>query len=174
MNSKINLLSAQIYSKLFNKILDKQFGINFNPLVSDQVNFTLAKFFLLYVLEKQDNDITNNIAYNCIFNESSKNSILSANNDFDPVWYQSFDGFIGGLAETFDMLSKVDIRSILSNFMIMYGESAIYSLEYYPTLLESIFHAIIFGSRICRDQMFDSVVGKETNQLHVEVSRLLL
>lgn len=173
MNSRLYTLSAKIYTKLFNKILDKKFALNLTPRNSDQINFLIAKFFMLNVLEKPNNDLIENVAYQCIFNDTSRASLSSTASDFSEGDFMDLKIFIESLKKNFDYLSDLNIRSIMFDYMTMYGDSSIFSLEYYPTMLECAFNGVIFGSNIVKDAIYDSVAGKEINDLHAEFGRLI-
>lgn len=174
LNSKVMLYSTQIYTKLMNKVFDKLYGINLNPILTDQVLYLLGKFFLLNIIQKPQTDIVDNIAYNCIFNGTSKEKIFLLNNEFDNTYYQSLPKFFEGLKSFFVYFGSLDLRLFLENFMIMFGSTSVMSIEYYPSMIENCFHAIIFGSKINRDFIFESVVGKETAKLHSEIIRLII
>lgn len=175
MSSRLYTLSSKVYVKLVNKIFDKKFSVNLMPLKSDQLNFILAKFFLLYVLEKPNNELVENVAYSSIFNDTPKQQLVNFASDFEEGDFQSLPAFVDALKNNFDFLSdKLSVRTLLFEFMNMYGDASIYTLEYYPSLLETCFNGAIFGSRIVKDQIIDSVAGKEIADLHTEVSRLLV
>jgi len=40
-------------------------------------------------------------------------------------------------------------------------------------MLECAFNGVIFGSNIVKDAIYDSVAGKEINDLHAEFGRLI-
>lgn len=173
MNQNIIKLSTLIYVKLMNKIFDKLFGINLIPDRSDQLNYVLAKFFLLYVLEKQPSDNINTIAYSCIYNNLPRNLVESADENFDENAYNSLQAFFDSLANNFIGLNKLTIRSFIDNWMIMYGENTVLSIENYPIMLVNCICGAIFTARINRDNLFENVVGRETNNLHTEICRIL-
>jgi hypothetical protein len=173
MNQGIVKFSVPVYVKLMNKVLDKLYGLNFNPLKSDEINYVLGKFFLINVLQKPDNDETNNIAYNNIFNDTTKQMIVNCDADFSNDAYLSLDTFFENLARNFDTLSNLNLRIFLQNWMTMYGSPSVLAIEYYPSLLEMVFSSCIFGARINKDTLIDSVVGKDTLKLHSEISKVL-
>lgn len=174
MNTKIMMLSTQIYVKLFNKVLDKMFGVNLSADVSDQINYLIGKFFLINIIERPENDTLDNIAFSACFNDPNKQRILALNDEFDRTNFNSLEEFITGLSDQFNILTNLNLRSFLNNFMTMFGETSAFAIECYPNLLENIFLGAVFGCRINKDFMFDSVVGKETNSLHSELSRLIV
>jgi len=172
-NMMILNLSTQIYVKMMNKVLDKMFGINLIVLKSDQINYLLAKFFLSYVMEKADGDVVNSIAYACCFNDSPKINVESIMQDFDETVFSSLPEFFRELSEKFDLLHNLTIRKFLDNYMIMYGEYSVFSIECYYSFLQTIFAGGVIGARFGKDYMIEKVVGRESLKLHNEISRLL-
>jgi hypothetical protein len=172
-NMMILSLSTQIYVKLMNKVLDKMFGINLIVLKADQINYLLAKFFLLYVMEKTDGDVVSTIAYSCAFNDSPKTTVESILTDFDERAFASLPDFFKELSEQFDLLHNLTIRKFLDNYMIMYGEYAVFAIECYYSLLQVVFAGGVIGARFGKDYMIEKVVGKEAIKLHNEISRVL-
>jgi len=71
MSTKLLNISTTIYVKMMNKVLDKLYAINLQPEWSDRINFLLAKFFLIYVIEKPVTEALDSIAYATVFNETS-------------------------------------------------------------------------------------------------------
>lgn len=173
MNAGIYKNAAKIYAKLFNKILDKKFSLNLMPSESDKVNFMIGKFFLRYVLEKPDNEIVTNTAYNCCFNGISQAMINAFNEELDPNIFTSLPEFLKGLEDNFAFIKKFNIQALAFNFLSMYGDPSIYAIEYFPALLETAFNGVIYTNHIMHDALLDTVIGKETNMLHMEISRLL-
>lgn len=173
LNQTIIKLSTIVYVKLMNKILDKMFGINLIPDKANQINYCLGKFFQLYVIGKKPSETVNTIAYAATFNPTDRNMIMSSDTEFSEDAYTNFEAFIENLATHFVGLNKLNVRSFLDNWMIMYGENSVFSIEHFPTMLTNVICASIFSVRINRDTVIENVVGKEVNHLHVEICRVL-
>lgn len=173
MNQTILRLSTIIYAKLMNKVLDKMFGINLIPERASQINYCLGKFFLLYIIGKKPSQEVNNIAYSASFTNGDKNLIMNSDAQFTENAYNDFEEFFNNLTNNFVGLNKLTIRSFLDNWMIMFGENTVFSVEHFPTMLTNVICGAIFTARINRDVVFENVVGKETNNLHTEICRIL-
>jgi len=173
MNQTIAKLSTIIYVKLVNKVLDKMFGINLIPDRADQINYCVGKFFQLYVLGKKQSESVDNVAYSATFNNTDRNLVMNADSQFTDDAYTHFDAFIENLATNFIGLNKLNIRSFLDNWMIMFGENSVFSIEHFPTMLTNVICGAIFSARINRDSVFENVVGREVNNLHTEICRVL-
>ena len=172
-NSKIKKLSTQCYVKLMRKVLDKHFAINLIQEKADKICYLLAKFFLIYVLELPENDSTNDIAYSCTSGDTPKKSMLSTDLDFPKENYETLEGFFKALSEHFDILKKLDLRMFTMGFMNLYGENSIFVIENYQRLLEVIITSCIFNIRGYKDQLVDSVIGKDGLDLYTEITRVL-
>lgn len=172
MNTSIMKTSAMIYVKMFNKVLDKMFGINLNTIKSDKINYLIAKFFLIYIFGKEENDVTNNIALGCVFNKTDPNVIQSIEADSSSLeCYNSLEMLIILLSKQ-EGLSKLNIRSFLENWFLMFGESTAFAMEYLPSLYEAVFSAML-SARINRDNMFEHLLANETASLYSELTRIL-
>jgi hypothetical protein len=173
-NTQIMRLSTKIYVKLFNKILDRLFGLNLSPTESDQINYCIGKFFLLGIIEKPASDIVNDLAYSCIFNQSTKNMVIGCDDEFSNEAYLDINEFIGNLRERFPILSKLNMRKFLETWMTMFGDASMFAMEYYPSLLEMVFCGAIIGCRLtAKDSFIDNLVGKDALSLHTEISKLI-
>jgi len=171
MNTEVLKSSMLIYTKLFSKVLDKMYGISLNKLNVDKINYCIAKFFLHYQMEKAESDTVNNMAYLACFNDSTKRTIMGCDMSFDEDSYVDFKAFIKELS-TLDGLSKLNMRAFLQEWMVLYGESTIIALEYYPLFCGMIFSSMLNG-HVNKEFAIESVVAKETQQLYNELARIL-
>lgn len=163
-------LSTQIYVKLFNKILDKLYGVNLDIIKSDKINYIIAKFFLINIMGKTDNDTTRNIAYS-VCKTATKAIIEGVDSSFPTEYFKDFNYFIEGLSKI-DGLQKLNTRVFWEQWMLLYGESTIYSTEFYPSLTESIFSAML-SARINKEHVFESLIPSEILNLYNEIARLM-
>jgi hypothetical protein len=171
MNATIMKTGAVIYAKMFSKILDRIFAINLNKQRSDIVNFVCAKFFLIYVLEKQPGDIVDSAAYLACYNDTTKLTVTAADQHFTDDAYTSFESFISNLA-TLDGLSGLTQRVFLQNWMKMYGPPTAIGLEYFPFFLHTLFSAMI-NAHMNSENIIEPLVGKETITLYNEIGRII-
>lgn len=174
--NRISILNyaTVIYVKMFNKVLDKLYAINLIPSLSDKVNFVIGNFFLRYVIGKENEDLINGIAYSATFNQNFSKEVLTMmcqdfilNNSYD-----TFPGFVEALARSFPELSSLTLRSFLENYMVLFGEVSIYSLESFVDLLHTVLFGVVFNINIVRDNMLDKTIGKEAIKLYNEVTTL--
>jgi hypothetical protein len=170
MNTTIIKNSAIIYSKMFSKVLDKMFAINLDRLMADTIYYLTAKFFLLFQMEKKENEITNNIAYQAINNDSTKNIIFSTDSGFTEDAYSDLNSFVENLS-TINGLSKLTTRGFIENWMMMYGDSTVFALEYFPLFCHAIFSAMI-NAHLNKEFVIEPLASKETTSLYNELGRI--
>ena len=171
MNSEITKNATIAYTKLFSKVLDKMYGITLNKQRVDCINYVIAKFFLHYQLEKAESDVTNNTAYLTCFNDTTKVTVSNADAEFPDEAYSNIDMFVQALA-TMDGLSKLTMRSFLEQWMVMYGDSTVLALEYFPFFCSMIFSSMI-AAHVNKEFAIESVVNKETLLIYNEMARIL-
>ena len=87
MNQNICKLGAEIYSKLFTKVLDRMFAVNLDVNKTDVLKFKAAEFFLKNVLEKTNENNIQNIATSCTSGKTSTNYLLQFDSEFDKNVY---------------------------------------------------------------------------------------
>lgn len=102
--------------------------------------FIIARFFLLYVLEKPDTDIIDDFAYLVTQNKSSM-SALKSFEETSMIDYESLSGFLKTFGEAF-YNEKINLGEFENNWVRMYGEGLIFALEYVPYLLHFLFAAL--------------------------------
>jgi hypothetical protein len=172
MNTTILRNTTAMYVRLFNKILDKMFGLNLNTIKCDKVNYLIGKFFLIYIMGKEDNDVTSNLALSAIFNKTEPNIVKSIENDTTMVdVYSSFQMLIVLLSKQ-EGMSKLTIRNFWENWFVMYGESTAFAMEFLPSLYEATFAAMV-SARINKDSVFENLVGREMSAIYSEFTRIL-
>jgi len=171
MNTEVLKSSMLVYTKLFSKVLDKMYGLSLNKLNVDKANYCIAKFFLTYVMEKAESETVNNMAYLACFNDSTKKTIMDTDMTFDDKAYKDFKSFIKELS-TLDGLGKLNMRTFLQEWMILYGESTIISLEYYPLFCAMIFSSML-NAHVNKEFAIESVASKDSTQLYNELARIL-
>jgi len=156
---------AEIYVKMIVKVLDKLFSLTINKKSTMQASYLIAKFFLSYLCEKTSNEYLNNLAYKCIFNPTSSLEYLE--DDFisrvDSNWNGSIATLINELSKI-ELLEKLNLRTFIENWMLLYGESTILSLEYLPYFFAHILSSIVSG-KINRDFAIDQIAGMEINKI---------
>lgn len=163
--------SAISYSKLVGKVLDKTFAINIEPVKSDLIHFYLAKFFLINMCEKSNNETTNNIAYKSCFNGTKLEMILEEEKQFDENVYESIFNLFLNLKKL-NGLENLKIRSFVENWVRMYGEGTILALDYLPAFVGMIF-SVAIGAGLHKDHLIDSVSSRSNAKMLFDFGKLI-
>ena len=142
-NAKLLIYASQIYSRLTTKVIDKLYATNINKKDSDLVSYMFAKFFLVSVVGRANDDTTEQIAYKSCHNKTDFELIKEMENKFDG---QSSMINIFKLFEEFKKhpnFNKFSSRTFVENFTKMYGETTILSIDHLPSFLVTIFSAYV-------------------------------
>ena len=147
-NGTIVDLLTRIYTKLFYGALIKVPG-NL-PLVDFQqeaAKFIISKFFLVYILQKQEKDQMTNMlaksASNCV---SSVNALQSYEENLG-IDYSKLSNFLNSFGMVFFNGHPTTLSDFERAWISMYGEGLALAVEYVPYLLHFLF-APIHASRL--------------------------
>ena len=164
--------SCIAYCKLAGKILDKLFAINIDPFRMDLLYFLLAKFFLINLCDRSNNETVDNIAYNsCCLNGSSLNLIKEEELNLNKNLYQDIFKFFNTIT-SINSLSTLNIRTFIENWTRMYGESTLLALDYLPSFLSFIYGTAI-NANIAKDYIVENTAGKAILESYIEFGKLL-
>lgn len=171
--SSTKLLTALccIYSRIFTKILDKNYAISANEIYLDQVRYLTAKFFLLSVVGRPDSASTSDIAAKAIGN-SSKQAVMQVDSQLPPGSFENMLTFIDGLKSVFKRLTNLSYRNILAEIAKGYSAPAFLMMEYVPYFIANILYTVT-NSGINNEYSFESVLGKDGIVVYQELARLI-
>ena len=173
MSQSICKLSSLIYSRLFVKILDRMFAVNFDPIKADKIKFIVSKFFLLNLLEKTSSgDVINNMAYANCTNGTTKNTISVFSDSLNPVIYNDFACLIQQLALSIEGMGGITVRTFIDTTVQMYGSTFLLAFEYFPFFLYNVF-GVVTGANINKEFVLENVIGKEADRLYTEFVSLM-
>lgn len=172
-NMNIMLWGSRAYSRLMGKILDKQYAVYYESSKRDVVHFMLAKFFIMNMCGYED--ITETVIDNIAVRQSVElklpdiKAILGnteKSNTYDNI-YNLFE-----CMKQIHGLQKLNIRSFVENYVRMYGESSLMSIDYLPAFLYMI-HGTLQNSSIYRSYVINTVVEREASKLVIEFGKLV-
>lgn len=170
-NLDLMKLSSFIYSRITTKVLDKVFALDLNAFNSDFMSYIFAKFFLVNMCERTDNDLNSQLAYKCCFNKSSFELIKEFESNLPDTRFNSIFELIDSL-KLISSVKEINERTFFENFVRMYGESCLLALDFLPAFFQCIFSASI-GGGLCKDYMFESVCGSAINKAFVAFSKIV-
>jgi hypothetical protein len=161
------------YTKLFIKVLDKTYGIKLNKMKFTIVSYLIAKFFLINVCERENNDATNILAFNVCETTGNENLIKEFDKNFKTEEiYQSLSKFLSFLANSEEMLKHLTMREFYQTWMTMYDFSTILAIELLEHFLIMISHVIV-GSNINKVYAIDNVLKNENVRIYNEMSLII-
>jgi len=165
LNQDINKLGAAIYSRMFVKVLDKMFAVNYDPIKADKLKFVASKFFLLNMLERSQTDTIDNLAYSTCTNNTTRNTINQFNEEFSSNAYKRFDYLIQQIQLSFDGLHNITVRTFIDQSIGMYGSSIILAWEFFPSFMNVISSTVI-GGRLVNEAILEPVLGRDADKLY--------
>ena len=172
INQTINKLGSQIYSRMFVKILDKMYAVNYDPIKADKIKFLAAKFFLVNMLERTNTETIDNIAYSSCTNNTTRNTINQFSEDIPTTIYNSFEHIITQLPLYIDGLHGLTVRTFLDQSMRMYGTAILFAWEYFPMFIHSV-ASVVIGARLVRENVLEGIIGKEADTIYNEFVGLM-
>ena len=165
LNQNICKNGALIYSRMFIKILDKMFAVNFDPIKADKIKFVASKFFLLNLLGRTQSETIDNMAYSTCTNGTLRNTINQFNEEFNINAYKRFDYFIQQIQLSLDGLYSLTVRTFIDQSLKMYGPSVVLAWEYFPMFIH-IVSSVVIGARFTNESTLEPVLGKEADRLY--------
>jgi len=178
--NNMNFLKSNslIYSRLVTRIFDKLFSIDLNKQSTDLVSFLFSKFFLITMCDKTDNELVNNIAYNSCFNKTSLSMIKSQEDELQEEFLKNGNSLYDTIFTLFESLKNIpqikdtNIRLFIENYVRMYGESTLLSLDYLPSFLDMIYSQVV-GADLNKEFMLEKNAGREINKSYVTFLNLI-
>lgn len=139
---------TRIYTKLFYDALIKVPGnIPLQDFQQDAAKFIIAKFFLVYVLQKSENDNSVNMYARLAANTSSTLTALQSYEENLGISYEKLSSFLSSFSMVFFNGRNTTISDFEKAWISMYGEGLAFAIEYVPYLLHFLF-APIHASRL--------------------------
>jgi len=170
-STKLLTSLAQIYSRIFTKILDKNFAISSNEVYLDQIRYLTAKFLLLSVIGRPDTPNTSEIAAKTIMN-SSKSLVMQVDAQMPPGSYTDILTFIEGLKSIYKRLNRLTYRMILGDLVKLYSATSFLMLEYLPYFIANIMYSTL-NAGVNNEYSFEAVNGKDGIAIYQELARLM-
>jgi len=170
--SKRNIVitsGSSIYSNMFTRVLNKQYALNVDKSKQHKVLFLASKFYLINILELEDNEMTKNYAMkNCV---GGNPYILNEVNDLlNTEDYKDLSTFIKALArpELGLGMSDITVRGYIERFINMYDATALFALEYFPFFMYNVV-SVTNGAYINNQYVLEDIVEKYGPKLYADI-----
>jgi len=126
---------------------------------NDSASFLIARFFLLYVLQKNDSDMIDDYAYLAVQNRSSIESLKSFE-EISMIDYSSLSSFLTTFGQAFYNGEPVLLANFENKWISLYGDSTGLSIEFAPYLIHFLFaamHGATLGGSLRLTKRVDSL-----------------
>lgn len=161
-----------IYSRLIGQILDRKFGLGSEPLVLDQVTYALARFYLVNLLDRKDDDRTRNIATSAIKNGTTMAALEKVHEDIGDKENSEFAKFIAALSENFPRLKDLTVRNTISDAVNNYDQMFLLGLETPQFFFLNVMFAVQMAG-LNNEFRLEPLFGREGAQLYSAIVRAI-
>jgi hypothetical protein len=159
------------YTRMFVRCLDRQYSLTINPSEADKVSYLVAKFFLLNLVGREDNETVKGLAYNTCVN-STPIEIIKRMEDESDINYHNLSTFIETLSNSFSKLNALTIRVIVETWTKMYGDFTLMGMESFLYFLVSLFSSVTPAS-MYNEKLVTTLVGRQAGDCFNEFFRLV-
>jgi len=161
------------YTKLFVKVLDRLYGIRLNKMKANTIAFLVAKFFLINICEKPNNDSTDNLAFNVCEKATNEKLIKSFDSSYKTEEiYKNLSSFLNFLSTNEEMVRNLSMREFYQVWIVMYDFSTVLSIELLEHLIILVSHVHV-GSNINKVTVLDNLLKTEIYKIYNEFSSLV-
>jgi hypothetical protein len=136
---------TSIFAHMFTRVLNRQYALNVDKDAYNKVIFLSSKYFLINILAMKDSDMIFNYALKTAGN---LNPIMAKRlNDAIPdSSYATIATFIKAIADNayliINGIEKLTVREYIANFIKMYNNAALFSLEHISYFLFNVISCI--------------------------------
>lgn len=163
-------LGSNIYANMFARCLNKKYALNVDKVKLHKVQFIAAKFFIMSIMQYDNEEIANNYAAKvCI----GANPLI-----LEDVGRTVMVEDLTDLSKLIDVLKRPElnlgmadltVRGFLEMFINMYHHSSILALELFPYFMYNI-NSAVHGAYINNQYMLEDVIDKVGAKLYIAVA----
>ena len=175
MDNKVVLENlTQIYTTLFTNAVRKTMNPYKNDFENDAANFIIARFFLKYCVQLDDEDRINQYAFNCIKHKATSLDSLKSFESTREISYSKLSLFLTSFGEAF-FNSPILLPNFQENYTRMYGEGMLLAIEYIPFFIHFLFASqsgAFLGGSIRLGKRINEL-SRELNKLYIAIVNIL-
>lgn len=149
---------TRIYTYMFALCMQKtKTTFGGSDFQNDAAYFLIAKFFLLYVLDKAESDTVDDYAHLIIKNHSSLEALKSFES-ISQINYSSLSSFLKTFGEAFYNGEPVLLINFETSWLMLFGDSTPFAIEYLPYLIHFLFavmHGATLGGTLRLSRQYD-------------------
>jgi hypothetical protein len=162
--------SARIYAKLLVKAIERSKRSISSEVDQDLALYLSAKFFLMYIIGKQDSEYTRDIAYKSVRYKTPLMTLRQIEESTEDMDYDSLSGFLQFFGNALD-IGEIKLRDLVVDWIKMYGANTILMIEYFPYFLHFIFAALKGSQSISRLYHRRKEIEKDGMRLYQAVTK---
>lgn len=160
--------AASIYAHMFSRVLNKKYALNVDKQSYAKMLFLSAKFFLIKLLQLPNSDTVFNYA-NKVAGDISPIALKNIDERFGDEAFQSIATFVQAIQQNgyliINGLQTLTVREYVKQFISMYNNSALFSLEHLSYFLYNVF-ATVNGAYLNNQYAFDEVCGRSGGKVY--------
>lgn len=171
-NTMMYKSGASIYAHMFTRLLNKRYALNVNRSGYDKVIYLASKFFLINILQMPNSSMVDNYAMSGA-KDIDKMSISRVEeavmSSSEGKAYDNISTFIKAIAGTGHLITNgiqsLEVREYMTDFIRMYGNSALFGLEHLSYLVFNVF-STMNGAFLNNQYAFKDIIGKSGSELY--------
>lgn len=164
-------IGAAIYRDMMMRILNREFSVNTDMDLYQQVSFVIAKFFLTVVWTSNPNaDLATNYAMSILLNPN-KTDLLILNDQYDSAKITSVEELIKFISGMNPKFSDLRIRYFVQSYINTFKPGALLSMDCLPYFIFTL-NAAMLKSMIFINQPIMSDIIKNNKNMNVYYSEL--
>ncbi len=169
--TNIITLGSNMYANMVARCLNKKYALNVDKVKLHKVQFITAKFFIMSIMQFENEEIANNYAGNvCV---GANNLILQ------DVANMVLAEDLKDLQSLIDVLKRPElnlgmtdltVRGFLEMFINMYHHSSVLALELFPYFVYNI-NSAVHGAYINNQYMLEDIIDKVGPKFYVAIAQ---
>jgi hypothetical protein len=164
-NTNIIQNATEVYMRVFYRILDTLYSVDSASSQGMVTRYLICKFFLIYVMEKDNDESTSELAFRPLRGLDHLPRLKTAIGTETELMYSSLPEFIKALPSYVPILKDLDLSSFLRKFLLSYGEKALLMIENLNYFIALIGSSVISGGYV-KDFTLESSIGNEGINLY--------
>lgn len=167
MNTRLNTVGADAFSKLFTFVLNSAYKINTIPALKQKAQYLTAMYYLINILGMEyGSDSSQNIAKKISGISDREEELIKYTMDKSALMH--IKSFVECLSEVLK-LDKLTLDVVVEKWMYLYGTGTLFGLELFPA-----FSAMITDTYVGCYLNNQKTIEKVADRTMVEYSKLML
>lgn len=164
-------ISANIYTAMILRILNKEYALSMDPDIYNRVAFCVSRFFLDNVWNSKNHDINTAYSINSLIG-ANKQDLMLLSEEYNSAGINTFEDLIAFLRNTTKRLAKMNMRYMTQCYLNMFKPSAVFGMECLPYFMYTVETALL-GSFMVNQPILTDIMRniKGINTFYAELSK---